>query len=111
MSFLNDLLSFARRLLKLEDSVATNAMEIRALREDLKNLTEFTQKVAYAVKRHEERQSEQKERQANQHTILVQKLKIELLNLESRLNVRLPNSFQVIEGGGQNRLPEDESGA
>lgn len=79
MSWLNDLASFAKKLLMLESRVETNAKEIKALRQDVKALTIFTQKVAYAVKRNEERRK-------NQSDILVRDLKIELLKLEGRLS-------------------------
>ena len=99
MSWVKDLAGFAKQLLMLENRVAANAEEIKELRQDLKTLTEFTQKVAYAVKRNEERR-------IDQHTILVQQLKIELLELERNLSGK-GAPFQVIEGG-QKRLPEDK---
>ena len=79
MSWVQDLASFAKRLLTLEGQVESNAEEIKALRQDLKALTEFTQKVAYAVKRNQERAEDK-------HKNLVLSLKVELLELERRLS-------------------------
>lgn len=98
MSWFNDLRRFTQQLLTIESRVGTNAEEIKALREDLKALAGFTQKVASAVKRNEEKRGDQ-------HKILVQQLKIELLELERNLSGR-GAPFQVIEGG-QNRLPDN----
>ncbi|MEM6436011.1 MAG: hypothetical protein AAF773_19480 [Cyanobacteria bacterium P01_D01_bin.115] len=80
MSWVNDLASFAKKLLLLETRVETNTKEIKALRQDLKALTEFTQKVAYAVRRNHEQAG-------YKHSMLVTKLENELLKLECRLNV------------------------
>lgn len=80
MSWVQDLAAFAKRLLMLETRVETNAEEIKALRQDLKSLTEFTQKIAYAVKRNQEKSEDS-------HTILVKSLENELLKLECRLSV------------------------
>lgn len=79
MSWIQDLASFAKRLLTLETRVETNAEEIKSLREDLKALTGFTQKVAYAVKRNEERSQDKQEN-------LILSLKLELAELENRLH-------------------------
>lgn len=97
MSWVQDLAGFARQLLTLEYRVKSNVEEIKGLREDLKALTEFTQKVAYAVKRNEERR-------VNHQSVLTRDLKIELLELERRLSGR-EVALHVVEGG-QNRLPE-----
>lgn len=79
MSWVQDLASFVKRLITLETRVESNAEEIKALREDLKSLTEFTQKVAFAVKRNQDKSEDN-------HTILVKSLENELLKLECRLN-------------------------
>lgn len=75
---LSDIASFGRKLLFLSERVAKNAEEIKALRQDLKALTEFTQDVAYAVRRHKD-SSEAKS------IILVKSLETKLLELENRL--------------------------
>lgn len=95
MSWIDDLASFAKRLITLEDRVVTNAEDITVIRKDLKTLTEFTRKVAYAVKRNEER-SEDK------HENLVLILKLELAQLENRLS----NSAQSTSDQKQKALPE-----
>lgn len=79
MSWHQDLLNFVKRLLKLEERVEKNAEEIAAIRQDLKALTEFTNRVAYAVKSN-------RERQESDHKILVLQLENELLRLENRLS-------------------------
>lgn len=80
MSWIQDIAAVARKLILLESRVETNTEEIKALRQDLKALTGFTQKVAYAVKRNEERQKDQQD-------ILIRDLKIEILNLERHLSI------------------------
>lgn len=80
MSWVQDIASFAKRLITLESKVEENAKEIKVLRQDLKALTEFTQKVAYAVKRNEERAEDKREN-------LVLSLKLELSQLENRLSI------------------------
>lgn len=97
MSWMQDLASFAKRLVTLEDRVETNTKEIEELRKDLKTLTGFTQKVAYAVKRNEERSQDRQD-------ILVRDLKIELLELERRLSGR-ELALQAADSG-QKRLPD-----
>lgn len=100
MSWMQDLASFAKRLITLEHRVETNTKEIEDLRRDLKTLTGFTQRVANAVKRNEERRQDQQD-------ILARDLKIELLELERRLS-RREVALHLVEGG-QRRLPEDSS--
>lgn len=95
---MQDLAAFAKQLLTLENRVKVNAEEIKALREDLKSLTAFTQKVAYAVKRNEARRKDQQD-------ILVRDLKIELLELERHLTGR-EVALHLVEGG-RKRLPEE----
>jgi hypothetical protein len=78
MSWVSDLAEFAKRLLTLESRVETNSEEIKELRQDLKALTQFTQKVAYAVKTYEERAEDKREN-------LVLSLKLELANLKTEI--------------------------
>jgi hypothetical protein len=77
MSWLQDLSEFIKRLISVEQKVDQNAEEIKALRQDLKILTEFTQRVAYIVKRNQEQMEDKEER-------LILGLKLELLNLENQ---------------------------
>lgn len=101
MSFFGDVANFTRRLLMLETRVEENAKTIYMLRQDLDALMRFTEKVASAVKRNEERRVDQQE-------ILVQKLKIQLLELERDLSGRGTNLYN--SDSGQKRLPEDGVG-
>lgn len=75
---LSDIASFGKKLLFLSERVDKNAEEIETLRQDLKTLTDFTQKVAYAVRRNESRAEDRS-------TIVMQKIENELLKLENRL--------------------------
>ncbi len=73
------LAEFAKKLLKLQEQVEKNSEEIKTIRQDLNALTEFTRKVAYAVR-------SDRERQEADHKILVLQLQNELLKLENRLS-------------------------
>ncbi len=101
MSWIDRLASFAKQVLLLQSQVDHNTEEIQALREDVKRLIGFTQKVAYAVKRNEERR-------ADQHTILVQDIKLELAQLERNLSGR-GAPLQIIKGGQSSPSRADES--
>lgn len=88
---LSDIASFGKKLLFLTERVDKNAEEIKALRQDLKALTNFTQEVAYAVKRNQASAEDKS-------TILVQKIENELLKLENRLlaaNPILPPNDEI----------------
>lgn len=84
---LSDFAIFGKKLLFLNERVDGNAEEIKALRQDLKALTDFTQRVAYAVKKNQESENDK-------NTILVQRLENELLRLENRLLSSSQNSIQ-----------------
>lgn len=79
MSWVNDLASFARRLLDLERRVGSNTEELKALRQDLNQLKDFTREVAYAVKRNQDRAGDR-------HTNLVLNIENQLLRLERKLS-------------------------
>ena len=102
MSWVQDLASFAKRLITLESRVEVNAEEIKALRQDLQALTDFTRKVAYAVKRNEERAEDKREN-------LVLSLKLELSQLENRLNSSNQLSASNDSVPTQTALPESNS--
>lgn len=93
MSWAQDIGAFIKKLILLETRVESNAEDIKALREDMKKLIEFTQRVSYAVKRNEERAGDRYEN-------LVLTLKLELSNLEKRLHLpsQLNGSTQVSLG-------------
>lgn len=78
MSWVQDIAGIIKRLLTIEGQVETNAEDIKALRHDLKALMGFTHKVAYAVKRNQERTEDKQEN-------LILSLKLELAELEKRL--------------------------
>lgn len=79
MNWIESFTAFAKRLLQLQGRVEQNTEEIAALRKDLKELTEFTRRVAQAVQRN-------RDRQESDHKILILKLENELLKLENRLS-------------------------
>jgi chromosome segregation ATPase len=76
VSWISDLADLAKNLLTLESRVESNSEEIKELRQDLKALTQFTRRVAYAVKTYEERSEDKREN-------LVLSLKLELANLRT----------------------------
>jgi len=98
MSWHQELLSFVKRLLKLEERVEKNTEEIKAIRQDLKELTEFTSRVAYAVKNN-------RGKQEADHKILVLQLENELLKLENRLSSS-SRLTQTNDSLAPRRLPE-----
>ena len=75
---LSAIASFGKKLLFLAEQVDKNAEEIKALRQELSTLTEFTHKIARVVQRNQDRAVDKEE-------ILVLKLKNALSELENRL--------------------------
>lgn len=87
-------------MLALETRVESNTEEIKKLKHDLDVLTEFTQKVAYVVKRNQERAEDKQEN-------LVLRLENELLKLENRLSSR--NRFDSSDAdSSQQALPKNK---
>ena len=78
MSWIQDIASFTRKLLILESRVEDHSEEIKDLRRELKELRDFAQNIAYALKRHQERAE-------NRETTMTLSLENELLKLERRL--------------------------
>jgi predicted nuclease with TOPRIM domain len=78
MSWASDLAKYAKELLLLQSRVVSNSEEIKELRQDLKALTEFTRKVAYAVKTYEQRSEDKREN-------LVLTLQLELSKLQTQI--------------------------
>lgn len=101
MTWVGNITEFAKRLLQLQGRVEKNTEDIKELRQDLKELTEFTRKVAYAVQRN-------KDKQEGDHKILVLQLENELLKLESRLN--RSNHFTAPESNGTLKQLADSNG-
>lgn len=79
MSWTGDLAKFVKKLLLLEQRVEKNAEDIKNIRQDLKELTDFTRKVAYAVKSYQSKAESEREN-------LILRLENELLKLEKRLS-------------------------
>ncbi|MEL7352758.1 MAG: hypothetical protein AAF171_23545 [Cyanobacteria bacterium P01_A01_bin.116] len=95
---LSAIASFGKKLLFLAEQVDKNAEEIKALRQELSTLTEFTHKIARVVQRNQDRAVDKEE-------ILVLKLKNALSELENRLLT----SDQVGNGNdGNGSRPEIE---
>ena len=109
MSLLQDLAQFTRRLMLLDDQVQSNAEEIKLLRQDIKELTEFTYKVASAVKHHSVKIDGKHENLVQRYENLILKLKVELNGVESRLRDSHSslNQIEPTTNGGQKRLLGD----
>ena len=79
MSWIQDLASFAKKLLTLEQRVDRNSERIESIHKELIELREFSRNLAYAVSRNQERAED---RESN----LALSLENELLKLERRLS-------------------------
>ena len=88
MSWLQEVASFAKRLILLEQRVEDNAQTIKELREELKALTEFSRRVAAIVERNQAAADDR-------HKLLVTQLQNELLRLENRVLVNNQKHQQV----------------
>ena len=86
MSLIDRVTGFASELFNLTKRVDKNAEDITELRRDLKALAAFSQKVANAVVRNQDKAEDFKERVEDKHQNLVLTLKVELLELERRLS-------------------------
>lgn len=87
MSWVKDLGTLFKEVLTVEKHVEDNAEDIKDLRKELKELTEFTYKVASAVKQY---QTEMR----GKHELLAANIQNELLLLENR---RLRSGQVVLE--------------
>lgn len=77
MSWVKELADFAKQLLTLESRVESNSKEIQAIRQDMKTLVEFSNKVASVVKHNQITANDR-------HKLLVAQLQNELLKLENQ---------------------------
>ncbi|MGD1853997.1 MAG: hypothetical protein ACFB2W_07065 [Leptolyngbyaceae cyanobacterium] len=107
MSWLQDLGKFTKQVITLEIRVNSNAKEIQLLRQDLKDLTQFTQKVAFAVKRYRADMDHAQERLDDKHSLLVKTLENELHRFAASNN---STAIATELNDRQKRLPEDNAG-
>ena len=84
MSWIQNLAHVVKQVLTLEERVKKNTEEIKELRQDLKELLDFTRKIAYAVQRNQDRAEDKYE---NLSLLLENKLLEFEKQFERRLNV------------------------
>jgi septal ring factor EnvC (AmiA/AmiB activator) len=89
MSVLDRLTGFARDLFQLASRVDKNAQDIEELRQDLKTLSEFSQKVAYAVKRNRDQSKDFKDQVEKDHAALEKIIEEKNKNLMLSLEIAL----------------------
>lgn len=89
MSWVKELTSFFKQVMVLEERVKRNTEELKALRTDLKEIVEATQRISNVIS------SEQQESQLK-HDLLVSQLKNKLLEFEVKLETKGDSSQQLL---------------
>lgn len=106
MSWFDRLSEFVGRLLKLENRVERNTEELQALRQEIKELTKYTKKIAYSVLSNQHKIEFNQSKNESERRELMLQLKIALLEMEKRPNVSSNLDYSMHD---QQSLPDSQS--